>query len=102
MSDNSILSEKQFGFKKCSSTTLAIFYLLSDVMQTFNMKNYTIGLFLDLRKAFDNVNKTILLSNLWSYGIVDNCHSLFDSYLLDRSQYVEIDGVKSNVLPVSL
>ena len=43
-------------------------------------------LFLDIRKAFDTVNHTILLQKLNSYGIHGNSLKLLESYLTDRMQ----------------
>ena len=61
-----------------------------------------ISIFLDLSKAFDTLNHDILLSKLKFYGINDTCLNWFKSYLYDRSQYVEIDHVKSSTNPISV
>ncbi len=53
--------------------------------------------FLDLAKAFDSVDHTILLKKLSRYGIKDNCYKLFESYLHERYQFVEINGIKSSL-----
>ena len=42
----------------CDKITLAI-----------DRKEFTIGIFLDLSKAFDTVNHDILFDKLWHYGI---------------------------------
>ena len=56
---------------------------------------YTCGVFLDFSKAFDTVNHMILLSKLDAYGIRGIPLKWFQSYLSNRKQYVELDGVKS-------
>lgn len=61
----------------------------------------TIGLFIDLAKAFDTVNHNILLSKLYHYGVRGKAHEWFTSYLFDRSQYVCVNDVKSDLLPVT-
>ena len=52
-------------------------------------------MFLDLKKAFDTVDHGILLKKLYLYGIRGNIYSWFESYLTNRSQYVEYNNVKS-------
>ena len=54
------------------------------------------AIFLDLSKAFDTLNHNILIEKLHYYGINNLELSWFSSYLSNRSQYVEIDHVKSN------
>ena len=55
------------------------------------------GVFLDLSKAFDE----ILLSKLKHYGIRGMALKLFQNYLMNRTQCVEINKISSNVLPVN-
>ena len=58
--------------------------------------NSAVAIFLDLSKAFDTLNHVILIEKLHYYGINNLELSWFSSYLSNRSQYVEIDHVKSN------
>ena len=61
-----------------------------------------IGVFLDVKKAFDTVDHRILLrKNIYAYGIRGTILKWFESYLTDRSQYVSYSGVESKkVLPI--
>ena len=94
---NNIMSNVQFGFRDNSSTSLAIFSLLKDFMLTFNKKLYTIALFLDLRKAFDIVDRSILLEKLSIYGFRGVVNKLMESYLFGRTQFVSVDGFESQI-----
>ena len=97
---NNLISENQFGFVKDSSTTLAIFTLLNDFMKAFKFKTYICALFLDLRKAFDVVDREILLKKLNLYGIRGIVNNFIRSYLSDRSQFVAVNCFESEQLPL--
>ena len=66
---NKILYKYQFGFRKSHSTNDAIISLVEKVNNAMDSGNILIGLFLDLRKAFDTVDHCILLDKLYKYGI---------------------------------
>lgn len=53
------------------------------------------GIYLDLKKAFNTVNHEILLDKLNHYGIRGNIHKWFKSYLNNRMQFVQVDGLNS-------
>ena len=86
---NSILFNKQFGFRAGHSTEHALLELIDQICDSFNDKNYFLGIFIDLSKAFDTVDHSILLKKLEHYGIKGRCLSWFQSYLSNRKQYIE-------------
>lgn len=96
---NNVLSDSQFGFRSRSSTTLAVFNLIKDLLPSFHDKTYSICLFLDLKKAFDTVDNKILMEKSQHYGLRGNVHSLINSYLSNRDQLVECNHLKSEILP---
>ena len=56
-------------------------------------KYYTCSVFIDLEKAFDTVNYTILLDKLKYYGVRGTTNNWFKSFLQDRYQYINIKNV---------
>src|SRR5215813_12051339 len=62
---------------------------------------FTVGVFLDLSKAFDVVPHDILMKKLNNYGIRGKAHDLIKSYLDNRKQYVDISGSKSTYLKIT-
>jgi hypothetical protein len=88
---NNILSSQQYGFRSNSSTELASFNLINEILMALNSKIPVGGIFCDLKKAFDCVNHDVLLSKLKFYGIVRKANALLESYLHDRHQRVVIN-----------
>ena len=64
-----ILSDNQFGFRKQHSTEYALTLLYDKVSLAIDNKEFTVGIFIDLSKAFDTVYHTILLNKLQHHGI---------------------------------
>ena len=66
-----------------------------------DVKLFTCGIFLDLKKAFDTINHSILLKKLNHCGIRGIINDWFSSYLLGRSQVTEIDCNLSTINKIS-
>ena len=97
----SILSDKQFGFKKNVSTEMALSNVYESFLSNFENKQITCAIFLDIAKAFDSVNHQLLLNKLECYGVRGLPQQLIESYLSDRSQYTIIDNNASSPLPIT-
>ena len=86
----------QFGFRKNHSTNHAIISIVQKIQDAIKNKKIAIGVFIDLQKAFDTVNHSILLEKLNHYGITGISNTWFKSYLTDRQQFVSISGKNSD------
>jgi hypothetical protein len=62
------------------------------ITEALNDGMYCLGVFLDLRKAFDVCSHEILLKKLKKMGIQETTHKWFESYLSNRTQCVDIAG----------
>ena len=91
----------QFGFREKHSTNHALISMTESIKSTIDNGNYGCGVFIDLRKAFDTVNHSILLKKMEHYDIRVIALNWFTSYLSDRKQYVSVNGHTSEYLNIS-
>ena len=90
------MSKSQYGFRSKHSTSHALLDFIDKVSKAIDDSKHTLGIFLDLSKAFDTIDHDILLYKLSYYGIRGTSLQWFRSYLSNRSQYVSINGINSN------
>ena len=98
---NEFLSKDHGGFRKGHSTVSTIADLTDDLFDQINGSNTTVATFINLRKAFDTVNLTILTDKLQRAGVRDNVLQWCTSYLSNRSQRTVANGHSSELLPVT-
>ena len=92
-----LLYKYQFGFRKSHSTSHAIKTLIDRVSQALDTGKYVVGLYLDIRKAFDAVLHSILLKKLYALGVSGNLYNWFESYFKNRKQYVIYNNSESDI-----
>ena len=95
--ENSILYEKQFGFQTSHSVEHAILLLVNQIYQSLDdIRKFTLGIFIDLSKAFDTVDHKILTKKLELYGIKGCNLGWFESYLSNRKQFITYGDKQTN------
>ena len=98
---NKILYECQFGFRESYGTSLALIYLVDKLCQALNNSDFILGVCIDLSKAFDTVDHSILLRKLYYYGIRGVAYNWLKSYLSERKQCVNFENTFSNTCNIS-
>ena len=76
--------------------------LIYRIINKIDINEIPLNIFLDLSKAFDTIDHTILLSKLKYYGLKGSTLNLFPSYLINRKQYTEIEDITSDILPIQI
>ena len=102
LSMNSIFTSSQFGFRPGLSTQDAIVHVMDKIYDNLNKKLSTIGVFIDFSKAFDTINREILITKLEKYGIRGIALNLMKSYFANRSQQVQLGDSFSQSLPINI
>ena len=87
----------QYGLRTGHSTNHCLFDLTENIRKAIDENKYAVGVFVDLQKAFDTVDHTILLNKLYHYGIRGTSNEWFKSYLTNRTQFVTINGTDSDI-----
>lgn len=89
---NNILNDYQHGFRQGRSVITAATDFIESVLDSLDNHEQTVGLFLDLSKAFDSLSHDLLYFRLHNLGIQKLPLNWLKSYLCNRKQFVEISN----------
>ena len=98
LSDNSILSTFQSGFRKQRFTETAFAHLVDHILEHMDTKETTGAIFIDLKKAFDLIDHACMLHKLDHLGVRGKYLEWFRNYLTTRSQRVKYGNELSSSL----
>ncbi|KAA3678006.1 uncharacterized protein DEA37_0008956 [Paragonimus westermani] len=98
---NNILSIAQHGFRKSHSCLSNLLLTLDDWTLAIDNGNPIHACYLDMSKAFDRVNHSILLQKLKQHGVTGKLLAWLENYLMDRVIQVRVDGALSKPVAVT-
>ena len=93
LSENYLLSNSQYGFRSGRGTENALHSVVEFMHQAFDENKFGMGIFLDVKKAFDSLDRGILLEKLKYYGILGTEWNWFRSYLTNQRQLTVLKTV---------
>jgi len=89
LTDNSLLSNKQSGFRPSRSCITALVDVSENIRRNMDQNKITFLLLLDHTKAFDSIDHPVEINKLKSsFGFSTSAADLIKSYLTQRSQVV--------------
>lgn len=91
-----LFDDFQHGFRSGKSVTTAAVAFIESIIDSVDRGEQVIGVFMDLSSAFDSVDHMLLLKKLNNLGVTGISYKWFQSFLVNRWQYVEITSVTSS------
>ena len=85
-----LLASEQSGFRPRHSTVTSLIKVTDDWLNAMDNKFITGAVFVDLRKAFDTVDHSLLLNKLARYGLTPGSIQWFKDYLENRQITTQI------------
>lgn len=95
INSNDILIHQQSGFRKNHSCETALNLVVADWTTKLEDKKIIVAVFIDLKRAFETIDRKILLEKLHSYGVKGAELKWFRDYLNNRTQETQFNDYKS-------
>ena len=101
--DNNLVSNRQWAYRPGHSTEYPMIHLTETWRSVIDSGKFVAVAFIDFRKAFDSVPHATLIMKLERhFGIKGLTLDWLKSYLTGRKQFTVLNGVKSDLLSVSM
>ena len=97
---NNVVPSLQSAYRKHHSVESALCRIHNDLVLSVCEGKPCLLVLLDLSAAFDTIDHELLLEDLYAIGIREEALAFLGSYLRDRFQRVNIDGVMSDAVPL--
>lgn len=102
LEDNNIIVDLQSGFREKHSCETSINFILQIWKSELEQNKKVVTVFLDLARAFETLDQSLLLKKLFLYGIRGVEHNWFKSYLSNRTQVTKFKNVTSLQLATNI
>ena len=96
-----LFASEQFGFRKKRSCVHAISTVTDYIREKIDKKSTGQACFIDLQKAFDTLDHSILLKTLYAYGYRGPIFDILMDYLANRYQYIETVNDRTDTLQIN-
>jgi hypothetical protein len=83
---NNLFYPYQSGFRKNHSCESALNNVIADLKESLDQNFVIVAIFVDLKRAFETIDRSLLIQKLSIYGCASNVLSWFSSYLTNRFQ----------------
>ena len=98
MADNGLFNMRSYAYKQGHSTLNALLDLSETWYENIDSNNQNVNMFLDMSSAFDCVSHRLILDKMRLYKFGNGVLKLMESYLSNRSQFVDVNGMHSNII----
>ncbi len=102
LQEHKLITSEQFGFHPYLSTNVALTRVTEEILSNMDNKLITGAVFIDLRKAFDTVDHSLLIVKLKNIGFSAPVINWFTSYLSSRTAVTSINNIASTPKPVTV
>lgn len=100
--ENNILNDAQSGFREKDSCETALNLAVAGWKEEMNAGKIIVVVFLDLKRAFETIDRALLLRKLEAMGIRGTELKWFESYLTERRQQTKFNDGTSSERPVDI
>ena len=100
--DAKFIDENQFGFRNGHSTEDAVIKFIDQIEKDLALKRHVVTVYVDVSKAFDSCDHSILIKKIRRTGLDVNGIKLFENYLLDRGQSVIVNGIEGGLFTINI
>jgi hypothetical protein len=102
LEENNILIDEQSGFRSQHSCETSLNLTLAAWKEMIEDSKIIVAVFLDFKRAFETIDRELLLWKMEQYGVKDAELEWFRSYLSDRSQETKFYTKVSEAINVKL